>query len=96
MAKRQISSMSKEKNIRKSTVASKSQSVSPLREQTPKHSETKEKKIKQGPKMSTPSQEQIRERAKEIWQQRGCPSGEDERNWIEAENQLKQEFSLSK
>ena len=36
--------------------------------------------------------EQISERAKLIWQQRGCISGEDERNWNEAENQLRIEL----
>ena len=37
--------------------------------------------------------EQIEERAKLIWQQRGCIPGEDERNWYEAETQLKRELS---
>ncbi len=37
--------------------------------------------------------EQIAERAKIIWQHRGCKSGEDERNWHEAENQLRAEFA---
>ncbi len=36
--------------------------------------------------------EQIEERAKLIWKQRGCVPGEDERNWYEAETQLKREF----
>lgn len=36
--------------------------------------------------------EQIGERAKLIWEQRGCPPGEDERNWYEAETQLKREL----
>jgi hypothetical protein len=34
---------------------------------------------------------QIAERAREIWEQRGRPQGEDEKNWLEAERQLKQE-----
>jgi hypothetical protein len=37
--------------------------------------------------------EQIEERAKLIWKQRGCTPGEDDRNWYEAETQLKQELS---
>lgn len=37
--------------------------------------------------------EQIEERAKLIWKQRGCPPGEDEKNWYEAETQLKRELS---
>jgi hypothetical protein len=36
--------------------------------------------------------EQIKERAKLIWEQRGCLPGEDERNWYEAETQLKREL----
>ena len=38
--------------------------------------------------------EQIAERAKIIWQNRGCKSGEDERNWKEAETQLKAELGI--
>ena len=98
MAKRQINSTSgtsKEKSTGKSTTASKNPSVGTLREQqTHQHSEPKEKKTQQAPKKITLSQDQISKRAKEIWQQRGCPSGEDERNWLEAENQLKQELNV--
>lgn len=36
--------------------------------------------------------EQIADRARQIWEQRGCPQGEDERNWREAERQLKKEL----
>jgi hypothetical protein len=39
--------------------------------------------------------EQIEERARLIWKQRGCPRGEDEKNWYEAETQLKRELSGS-
>jgi hypothetical protein len=35
---------------------------------------------------------QIEERAKAIWQQKGCPVGQDEKNWFEAEAQLKKEL----
>jgi len=38
--------------------------------------------------------EQIAERAKQIWQQRGCKPGEDEQNWLEAEAQLKAELDI--
>ncbi|MBN1974821.1 MAG: DUF2934 domain-containing protein [Sedimentisphaerales bacterium] len=38
--------------------------------------------------------EQISERAKLIWQNRGCIPGEDERNWKEAETQLKTELGI--
>ncbi len=38
--------------------------------------------------------EQIAERARQIWEQHGCPQGEDERNWREAERQLKAELGI--
>jgi hypothetical protein len=49
--------------------------------------------IKQTKKTVVPTHEQISERAKVIWQQRGCLKGEDERNWFEAEHQLQKEMS---
>jgi len=39
---------------------------------------------------------QIAERARAIWLGRGCLAGEDERNWLEAEAQLRQEMGLAK
>jgi hypothetical protein len=36
--------------------------------------------------------ERIAEQARVIWQNRGCKSGEDERNWSEAEAQLRAEM----
>jgi hypothetical protein len=36
--------------------------------------------------------EQIAERARQIWEQHGRPQGEDERNWREAERQLRAEM----
>jgi len=41
------------------------------------------------------AQERIAERARALWQQRGCRAGEDERNWHEAEAQLKRELGIS-
>lgn len=38
--------------------------------------------------------EQIAERAKAIWQDRGCVPGLDEQNWHEAEAQLKRELEV--
>lgn len=38
---------------------------------------------------------QIAERARQIWEQHGCPQGEDERNWREAERQLKAEMGIN-
>jgi hypothetical protein len=37
---------------------------------------------------------QISERARRIWEQHGCPQGEDEKNWREAERQLKAEMGI--
>ena len=42
----------------------------------------------------TLTHDQVAERARRIWQERGCPHGEDERNWREAEKQLKHELGL--
>jgi hypothetical protein len=38
--------------------------------------------------------ERIAERAWIIWQKRGCRPGEDERNWNEAETQLRAESDI--
>ena len=38
--------------------------------------------------------QQIEQRAREIWRQKGCPSGQDEKNWHEAEIQLKRELGI--
>ena len=37
---------------------------------------------------------QIEERAKAIWRQKGCPVGQDEKNWYEAEDQFKKGFTI--
>jgi hypothetical protein len=37
--------------------------------------------------------DQIAQRAHEIWLKRGCRPGEDERNWLEAEKQLRAELT---
>ncbi len=38
--------------------------------------------------------EQIAERAKSIWQKKGCPSGQDQKIWHEAEAELKKEKGI--
>lgn len=38
--------------------------------------------------------DQIADRARAIWEQRGHPQGEDERIWHEAEDQLKHEIGM--
>ena len=37
---------------------------------------------------------QIEDRAREIWHRKGCPCGQDEQNWMEAEAQLKKEMGI--
>jgi hypothetical protein len=49
-------------------------------------------KLNQSEKVLT--HEQIAERALQIWQQNGCRPGEDQRNWAEAEKQLKAELNI--
>ena len=43
---------------------------------------------------SAPTHEQIAVRARFIWQAKGCKPGQDEKNWLEAEAQLKREQGL--
>jgi hypothetical protein len=43
------------------------------------------------PKAVKITHQQIAQRAHEIWVKRGCKPGEDERNWLEAEKQLRAE-----
>jgi hypothetical protein len=38
--------------------------------------------------------EQIAQRAHEIWQSRGCPWGDEDKYWFEAEKQLRQELNI--
>ena len=42
-------------------------------------------------KKAQPTEAQIRERARQIWLERGRPVGRDEENWLEAERQLRGE-----
>lgn len=43
----------------------------------------------EGPSAAQPSHEDIALRAREIWESRGCPDGSAERDWLEAEEQLR-------
>lgn len=45
-------------------------------------------------KAKTLTHQQIADRAKAIWQKKGCPVGQDEKNWSEAEAQLKRELGI--
>ena len=42
----------------------------------------------------TLTHDQIADRARAIWEQRGRPQGEDEKIWHEAEDQLKREIGM--
>jgi hypothetical protein len=42
----------------------------------------------------TITREQIGKRAHDIWVKNGCKHGQDEKNWLEAERQLKAEAGL--
>lgn len=42
-----------------------------------------------------PTQEEITTRARQIWQERGCPSDRDLEIWVEAERQLSQSGRVS-
>ncbi len=44
-------------------------------------------------KSTSPTYEQIAQRAREIWTKKGCLPGQDEQNWLEAERQLKAELA---
>jgi hypothetical protein len=43
------------------------------------------------PAPARPTHEKIAERARAIWKAKGCPSGRDRENWLEAESQLMKE-----
>lgn len=78
----------------KSNATEKHQSVHSGVRSTEQIKTIEQKKTRQSQQVVELTHEQISERAKSIWQQRGCPSGDDQSNWFEAENQLKQELSV--
>jgi hypothetical protein len=41
-----------------------------------------------------PTHKQIEDRAGEIWHRKGCPIGQDEQNWLDAEAELKKEMGI--
>ena len=46
--------------------------------------------------LSRPSQNRIRRRARQIWEQNGRPSGRDEEFWLQAERELREVEELAK
>lgn len=45
--------------------------------------------------MNTPTHQAIEHRARQIWQDYGCPAGRDEEIWLEAETQLSADHATS-
>jgi len=43
---------------------------------------------------ATLTHDQIAKRAQQIWEKKGRPVGQDERNWLEAEAQLRRELGI--
>ena len=46
--------------------------------------------------MGGPTHEQIAQRAREVWERHGRRHGEDEKNWREAEAELKREMGIGR
>lgn len=92
MAKRQTNNVGKKSNNKSNNI----QTISSGRLSTEQTKVAEVNKTRQSQQYVKLTHEQISERAKSIWLQRGCPKGDDDRNWYEAENQLKQELSLAK
>jgi hypothetical protein len=50
-------------------------------------------KIMSASKFDSPSHEDIAARAEQIYRQSGCIAGRDLENWVQAENELKQQLN---
>jgi hypothetical protein len=51
-------------------------------------------KTKSARPATSPTHEQIAQRAQAIWHRRGRPAGQDEQNWHEAEAELRAELGI--
>jgi hypothetical protein len=78
------------------TIVSTSGNVPSVETSKPSGPQIPVKTISGDKRNNTPSltHKQVEERANAIWRQKGCPVGQDEKNWREAETQLKQELSI--
>jgi hypothetical protein len=92
MAKRQTSSARTAKTRTNDVVEQKQQSTYG-RADTKESRAAEQESAQQTKTTVVPTHEQISERAKAIWRERGCTAGEDQRNWFEAERQLQKEMS---
>jgi hypothetical protein len=92
MAKRQTSSAHTAKT-RTNDVAEQRQQSTSGRADTKASRVAEQEPAKQTKKTVVPTHDQISERAKAIWRERGCVAGEDQSNWFEAERQLQKEMS---
>ena len=46
--------------------------------------------------MAKPEEAKIRNRAREIWEEHGCPAGRDEEFWFQAEREFREAEDLAK
>jgi hypothetical protein len=46
--------------------------------------------------LARPSEKRIRRRAREIWEENGCPSGRDKEFWFQAEREFREAEELAK
>jgi Protein of unknown function (DUF2934) len=46
--------------------------------------------------LAQPNEDLIRKRAREIWEEHGCPSGRDEEFWFRAEQEFREAGELAK
>lgn len=92
MAKKQMNYS--QKSASEKSDAAKKEEYTESRNQSEKSVAVAEKpSAKHSKQHAAPTYEQVAERAKSLWQQRGCPPNQDEQIWYDAENQLKKELA---
>lgn len=92
MASRQMSGSGRGTTRKTETTNKKKEQTRPGRQADKMPRVAEEALVGQTKESAVLTREQIEERAKVIWQRRGCPSDQDEKNWLEAETQLKTEL----
>ena len=84
------------RNPTKVTAAKAAPAVSPPRKDkkaTPRTPKRSQPAGDNGEKLVVLSYEQIADRARRIWEAKGCQHGQDEQNWLAAEAELRKELS---
>lgn len=94
MAKDRIS-QKRNKNVKSGRIMTAPPGIESLRSTSPPKNQTGGSKAKQPGQKTVLTHERIAERAWLIWRNRSCIPGEDERNWFEAEKQLKAELGIN-